>query len=123
MRDYKIIQTTDEKYSFIVFSESYETPLMYLDKISQELKEYNKADIKVIFDMLLNMGNTPQRFAEATFDGGSFIESTFNYFEVSKKDKLRSIGTEFLRSNIDILNDSSVLNSVQKRMIKKGMVI
>lgn len=122
MKNYEIIKIKHSEYKCIIFSQSYQTPFSYLDKICVELKNYNIFNCKVVFDMLLNMGNTSERFAEATFDGECFIDSTFQYIKIDKKNELRKISIEFLKNNSGIL-ECSILNSVQKKMINKGITI
>ncbi|MCY6355181.1 type II toxin-antitoxin system RnlB family antitoxin [Clostridium sp. ZS2-4] len=122
MGKYEIIEINHNQYEFIIFSESYETPLLYLDEICDELKNYNVHKCKVIFDMLLNMGNTSERYAEVIFDGGKFINATFQYIKIDRRDKLRKKAIEILKEKPYILEDS-ILNSVQKKMINKGIVI
>ncbi|SQC40077.1 Uncharacterised protein [Clostridium sporogenes] len=97
MENYEIIKIRHSEYECIIFSQSYETPFSYLDKICDELKNYNLFNCKVVFDMLLNIGNTSERFAEARFDGECFIDSTFQYIKVDKKNELRKIATDFFK--------------------------
>lgn len=122
MKNYEIIKIEHSEYECIIFSESYETPFSYLEKICDELKSYNIFNGKVIFDMLLNMGNTSERFAEIIFNGECFVDSTFKYIKIDKKNQLRKISADFLRVNSNIL-ECSILNSVQKKMINKGIAI
>lgn len=122
MENYEVLKIEHSEYAYMVFSESYETPFSYLDKICNELKNYNMLKCKVIFDMLLSMGNTSERFVEAIFDGECFIDATFKYKDIDKKNELRKISTEFFGQKSNIL-EYSILNSVQKKMINKGIVI
>lgn len=125
MKNYKAFKIRPLEYNdykFIIFSESYETPFSHLDKISRELKKSKTANCKVIFDMLFNMGNTSERFAEAIFDGSQFINSTFKYVKIDKKNQLRKCSVEFFKKKPEIL-DCSILNSIQKKMINKGIAI
>lgn len=122
MKNYEVVKIEHSEYAYMIFSESYETPFLYLDKISNDMKNYNMLKCKVIFDMLLNMGNTSERFVEAIFDGECFVDTTFKYTDIDKKNELRKISTEFFREKSNIL-EYSILNSVQKKMINKGIVI
>lgn len=122
MNEYNILKVNNEDYKVIIFSKSYETPLLYLEDISNELKAQNLSSCKVVFDMLLCRGNTSERYTEAIFDGEQFVNSSFKYIKVDKKNELRKIGLDFFKSNISIL-DNSILTSLQIKMINKGIAI
>lgn len=122
MNGYNILKVNNEDYKVIIFSNSYETPLLYLENISEDLKLQNISNCKVVFDMLLCKGNTTERYTEAIFDGEKFLDSSFKYIKVDKKNELRKIALDFIKSNTSILDDS-ILTSLQIKMINKGIVI
>lgn len=122
MKNYEIVRIEYAEYDVMIFSASYETPFLYLEEINKELKNYNIKNSKVVFDMLLNIGNTSERFAEAVFDGECLVDSTFKFAKVDKKDQLRKISTEFFMKKSVIL-EYSILSSVQKKLINKGISI
>lgn len=122
MNEYNILKINNEDYKVIIFSNSYETPLLYLEDISNELKAQNLSNCKVVFDMLLCRGNTTERYTEAIFDGERFVNSSFKYIKVDKKNELRKIALDFFKSNISIL-ENSILTSLQRKMINKGIAI
>jgi hypothetical protein len=122
MKGYELLTVNYNEYKFLVLSTSFETPLNHINEITTELSENGSNDYKVIFDMLLSIGNTSERFVEAKFDGDKLNQSSFNYIHVNKKDDLRKISTQFLKENCYLL-DNSVLNSYQKKMVSKGITI
>ncbi|CEQ21547.1 Uncharacterised protein [[Clostridium] sordellii] len=122
MDEYKILEINDENYKAIVFAQSYETPLLYLDEISLKLKKQGVYNCNIVFDMLLSMGNTSERYVEATFDGEKILENTIKHIDIDKKNNLRKLSLDFFKSNNDILKNS-ILNSLQIKMINKGIVI
>lgn len=122
MPNYKILKINNENYKAIIFAQSYETPLLYLDEISSELKDLGISDCNIVFDMLLSSGNTSQRYVEAMFDGEQFIKTTIQHIPIDKKNSLRTISLNFFKSNSSILQ-SSILNSLQIKMINKGIAI
>ena len=122
MKTYDIIRIENEDYKFIVFSTTYESPLAYAEEISKDLSYYNIKEAKVIFDMLLNMGNESDRFTEAYFDGNKFDISSFKSIDVSKKSKLRKISCNYFKTNMELL-EYSILNSMQKKMLAHGLTI
>ena len=122
MKEYNILKITNADYKVIIFSNSYETPFLYLENISNDLKAENLSNCKVVFDMLLCRGNTAERYTEAIFDGEKFIDSSFKYLKVDKKNELRKIALDFFKSNISLL-DCTILTSLQIKMIHKGIAI
>lgn len=119
---FKILKIDHYNYNAIIFAETYETPFLYLDEISKVLKDNNIKNCKIIFDMLLSNGNTTERYAEAEFDDDEFDKTTFKYINVDKKNVLRKISLNFYKQNKNILQDS-ILNSLQIKMINKGIAI
>lgn len=122
MKSYKIIKTNYENYEAIIFAQSYETPFLYLDEVSHELKEQGVCNCRVVFDMLLSVGNTTERYTEAIFDGEKFIESSFKSVKIDKKDKIRKIVVDYIKTNSSIV-ENSILTSLQVKMINKGIAI
>ena len=122
MKRYDIKKIEYNEYKVIIFSTSYETPLQDINEISKELCSNIQPKAKVIFDLLLNMGNNSERFAEAFFDGFEFAKTSFKYIDVDKKSEIRKLSSTYFKSNSDLL-DNSILSSVQKKMLVKGMTI
>lgn len=121
MKAYKVVNINKDDYKYLVLSTSFETPLTYLEEIDEELAHCD-GKYKVIFDLLLSIGNTSERFIEAMFDGESLIKTSFDYIEISKQSELRKLTTQILKENSDLL-ENSVLNSFQKKMLSKGITI
>ena len=122
MKDYSTVPLKDEIYSHIIFANSCESCLFYLEDIINELKSQKTPKSKMIFDMLLCTGNSEDRYIEVVFDGDTFIKSSFKDVFISKKDNIRKISSEYIKSNMEIL-DNSILTSAQIKMIGKGIVL
>lgn len=122
MCQFKIVPLEKELYDAIVFSESYESPLAYLDEVTEEIKKQHMTNVKILFDVLLCMGNTSERFIEAFFDGEAFNLDSFRVVEVKKNDTLRQFCTSFFFENSELL-EYSILTPVQKELLKKGITI
>ena len=122
MNKYSIIKINNKDYKAIIFSNTYESQLFYLEDITKELKNQKINNCKILFDNILTVGNTSERYTEAIFDGEEFINSSFKYVKIDKKSDIRKVSTDYMRSNISILNNS-ILTSLQIKMIKKGVVI
>lgn len=123
MKIYKIIKLeNNNEYKFAIVSASYETPFSCLNEISNELSMYNPSKYKILFDLLLNMGNSSDRFIEAFFDGKELSKTSFKTISLNKRSELRKITTNYFKENLYML-DNSVLSSIQKKMLGKGLVI
>ena len=122
MNKYSIIKINNKDYKAIIFSNTYESQLFYLEDITKELKNQKINNCKILFDNILTVGNTSERYTEAIFDGEEFINSSFKYVKIDKKSDIRKVSTDYMRSNISIL-DNSILTSLQIKMIKKGITI
>ncbi|OMF59533.1 hypothetical protein BK141_25070 [Paenibacillus sp. FSL R5-0765] len=123
MKGYELLQLGCDDYEYLVLSTSFETPLTHLMDITTELNsKSNMNNFKVVFDLLLNMGNNSERFIEACYDGEQKSIYLFNVLKIDKKNNLRKISCEYLKQN-NVFLDNSVLNSQQKKMISMGIPI
>lgn len=122
MKRYDIQKIQDNEYEIMVFSTSFETPLQDVDDISKDLSNCTDCKVKVVFDLLLNMGNGSERYAEVFFDGREFDKSSFKFISVDKKSGIRKISTDYFKNNADMLANS-VLSSMQKQLILRGATL
>lgn len=122
MKNYKIVSINCLEYEVMIYSEEIEHPLSNLNEIEKDLENMNLKNYKVLFDMILCRGNTRERFMECTFDGHYLQKSTMSVLTVNKKHEIRKISTEFLVNNKQLV-ENSILTSIQKRMILKGIAI
>ncbi|KEQ25186.1 type II toxin-antitoxin system RnlB family antitoxin [Paenibacillus tyrfis] len=121
MKTYDLVQIENKEYPYFVISTSYETPLTQLSQLTQELSAYQNA-FKIVFDFLLCSGNSSDRFYEAFFDGKELIKTSFKNLNLDKKNELRKFSCDYFRNHKDYL-ENSVLNTYQKKMLEKGIVI
>lgn len=123
MKKYEVLELCYNNYQYLVLSTSYETPLTQIDDINIELSQkYHLKQFKVVFDLLLNMGNNSERFLEAIYDEKERKVVSFNFIEPDKNSILRKTTSEYFKSNVNIL-ENSVLNSQQKKLIGMGIPI
>jgi len=122
LKNFEIEHLKSSEYTFVIFSTSFETPFACLDEITAELIEKNLCHTKVLFDLLLSIGNTSERFVEASFDGQQFDRSSFNFVKVDKKNNIRSNSRDYYYNHLFLLEES-VLNSSQKKLLSKGISI
>ncbi|NLD35869.1 MAG: type II toxin-antitoxin system RnlB family antitoxin [Desulfatiglans sp.] len=112
---YKIKKTNFKQYPYIVFSTCYINPMDQKEDIEKELKK-NKVQGKILFDLLLSHGNTPDRFFEAIFDGYEILEDSIKNI-VIVPDKIKDIAADFYYIKQEFL-ENSVLSNTQKFLIR-----
>jgi hypothetical protein len=113
---FKIIETLQESYLCIVFSTSYINPMDQKECIERDLRE-NGIKGKMLFDLLLSHGNTPDRFFEAFFNGQEINEETLKRL-ASISENIRRLSLDFYKSQRDLV-ENSVLTRAQKFLVRK----
>ena len=117
---YKIIKTSLEIYPYIVFSTCYMNPLDHKEVLEKNLQEIG-AKGKILFDLLLSHGNTPDRFYEAFFNGKKINgKSLISTESISKK--VKEISIDFYHSQQHFL-ENSVLSKAQKFLIRRKKLL
>lgn len=119
--DIEIVNNINESIC-IVLSTSYISPLKFLKSIEGELCELLGKESDIIFDFFLCSGNTPERYAKIHFDGKGFNTNSFEYIKVEKGHKLRMLSAKYYRESTKDL-DFSFINTIQRKMILKGIPI
>lgn len=123
MKNFDIQKLYNFEYNFIIYSTTFESPLTQLNEINAALKLNNiNKNTRVLIDLLLSIGNTSERFVEATFDGEMLSRSSFKFVNIPKKHRLRRKACDYFKQNLFLL-DNSVLNSSQKNLLSKGITI
>lgn len=117
---YKIIKTTEEPYPYIVFSTSYLNPMDQKETLEKDLRKIG-VNGKILFDLLLSHGNTPDRFFEAFFNGEKISEESLKSTESISK-KIKEISVDFYHSQQQFL-ENSVLSKTQKFLIKRKKLL
>lgn len=117
-KSYTIKKVVIDPYSCMVFSTSYRSAIDELEGLEEDLQKQQVRG-KVIFDLLLSHGNTPDRFYEVFFDG--FKVSDLRRVE-SLSSQVLGISCEFFKENYRFL-ENSVLSSPEKFLLAKGVCI
>lgn len=114
-----IIKKIDKKYAkYLVFGTTVESPLFQLIDIKNKIVISDGES--VVFDQLLQTGNTDNRFLTLSFYEGKFDFGTAKNVEADKLDAdVKNFAYDFLRKNVDILKHS-ILLSEQKDIIQNG---
>lgn len=121
MKMYEIVKLDNSEYSNLVIMCNANSPMDYLSSIYKDLKDKN-AEGKIIIDEILHVGNNNKRFISFEFNNKLSLEDIkINFVNIKKDNNLRKVTCEYLREN-DLL-EYSILSSIQKRMIGKGIGI
>jgi len=114
-----VIQKINKNYAkYLVFGISAESPLFLLNEIKGQLS-LKQGEI-VLFDQLLQTGNSDNRFLLLTFDGKDFDLSTIKHIDLSiVEDDVKVLVANFLRNNTALLK-YSILLAQQKELLLKG---
>lgn len=121
MNNFDIVNLNDIDGKILVVMKTSDSPFDFVNELQEQLKMIRFSGFFVI-DELLHSGNTKERFISGFFDGESFDPSKFRFEEVAKKSVIRSYICEYLKSDKEILNDSS-LTDKQQKLISHGCVI
>lgn len=115
-KSYEILKLTDDEYNYLVIMCNTISPYNVVNDL---IKTVENSKGKIIVDQFLHVGNTDKRFWMIEYENGKVTISDF--VNIKKDSDYRRKSCEFLRENVELEN--SILTTVQKRMIKKGIVI
>jgi len=120
MKNYNIFSLVGETYEVLITILNSDSPLECLPEFEKELLDKNVCG-NVLIDQILHVGNTQERFLEIAIDKNGFRKDSINVVNIPKASILRKISCDILQKT-DVL-EFSILSSVQKRMINKGIAI
>jgi hypothetical protein len=121
MKNYKITNLNEQSdYIALVTMYNSESPLTYLSDIEEELLNQKKYG-DILIDQILHSGNTEDRFILASVTRYGIDEHTIKYVYIEKSSDFRKLSCSYLRS--DCILEFSILSSIQKKMIAKGISI
>lgn len=118
MNNYIVEKINNKLAEYLIFGITVDSPLFELNDIIVE-NTFSNGD-RIIFDQLLQTGNSKNRFLIMTFSNGVFDYSSAVNIDVdSVNDDIRIYISNFLRANEKILK-YSILPSSEKAGILKG---
>ena len=121
MEEFITLKINKNYAKYLLFGISSESPLFALDEIKFKIPLSN-GDI-VLFDQLLQTGNTENRFLVLTYQDNNFNFATAKNIDPTIIDnEIRLKVADFLRHNNQILKYSILLSS-QKELILSGGII
>lgn len=113
---YEMLKLTNDEYSYLVVMCNTVSPCNIVNELIK-VAELPKG--RIIVDQFLHVGNTDKRFWMFEYEDNKITIS--NFVHVKKDSDYRRKSCEILRNNIELEN--SILTTIQKRMIKKGIII
>lgn len=118
---YKIIKYNCDNFECIVIPTSVNNPLEKINLLIGQLKEEHIYSGCIIFDFIFSSGNSKERYASVQYDNG-FVNSSFQYIDVSKDDPIRKVCSDYLRmeNHGGLL---SMLNKSQISLLKSGYTL
>lgn len=119
---YKMQKLNISPYDYIIFGKSFYSSTDYIKHITDSVKERDRDTMVFLFDNLLNQGNNEERYIKIIWNYKEDEIKEMNWVNISKKDEIRKISLEYYKDQKELI-ENSILNSVQKKMILKGIVI
>lgn len=110
----------NQDYSALLTPMSLESPFGLIQHLLQE--GTIQVNGKILVDSVLTVGNNEDRFIEMIIDEGKIEVHTLSTITLSRQDCLRKLANEILREQPTVV-DNSILNSLQKKMLLKGISI
>ncbi|MDB1949203.1 type II toxin-antitoxin system RnlB family antitoxin [Clostridium tertium] len=122
MKKYSIIRlNNDSEYTNLVIICNANSPFDYMTMIKEDLMKFD-TNGKILIDQILHVGNTNKRFISMVYDKNNLeIDKELEFVNISKGSLIRKISCNYLKDNG--LVEFSILTSIQKRMINKGISI
>lgn len=121
MGNYIIKRIDFENIKYLVVGTSVESPLFYMSEIEKDINDIK--EVNVLFDQLLQTGNSDNRFLLIKLKNGLFeLNSAKSVSSEDMKNNIKIEISEFLRNNPKVLN-YSILSSEQKKFIEEGGII
>ncbi|WP_027367634.1 type II toxin-antitoxin system RnlB family antitoxin [Desulfocurvibacter africanus] len=120
MKLYEMKKIPNPDCGFLIFSLSHINPLDQLQEVENELSRVSYIGL-VVFDLLMTVGNTSNRFMQMLFDGRKLVLQSAKRVEDACED-LQSISADFYRNNFDSL-DTTVLTKPARYKLRKGLAV
>ncbi|KEH94194.1 type II toxin-antitoxin system RnlB family antitoxin [Clostridium botulinum] len=121
MKQYNIIKLDqDSEYTNLIIIRDANSPFDYISMIKNDLIELRPQG-KILIDQILHVGNTNKRFISLKYNLNESENIKMEFVNISKDNLCRKISCRYLKEN-DLI-EYSILSSIQKRMINKGIVI
>lgn len=125
MDDFFVIQEIcNQDFDVIIYLTEPESILKYIPNIELQISKLfsEKVELNILLDTLLYSGNTEERFISCKMNMGSIIPESLNFKRISKDSIYRELASEFYGDHKELITNSPILNSLQKKLIIKKIV-
>lgn len=122
MKKYNIIKLDScLEYNDLIIMCNANSPFDYINEIEEDILKLNDERV-ILIDQILHVGNTDKRFIKFSYElDDTKVNRKCEFVNIPKRSELREISCNYLKENK--LVDYSILTSIQKRMINKGITI
>lgn len=121
MEDIIINKLDNFKIKYVIFSISVNSPLFFLDEITKNIHLENNQ--VVLFDQLLQTGDSANRFLILKFVNGMFDLSSIRHIDKKQLDKkIYRFISDFLRKKQQLLHYSILLEEQKKFILNGGNI-
>lgn len=111
--------TSDSNFNALLLLANSDAPLTPINEIEKAISKIGNG--RIIIDQILHSGNTGERYICLDIVAGKVNQSSISFYTLPKGDNIRKLSRQILYTNN--LIDYSILSSIQKRMLKKGIPI
>lgn len=121
MSKFNVIELDRDLYDTCIIVQTHESLHELKNELSPLIDKLH-SNKRVLFDTLFHVGNAKDRFIEFEINNGHLDWETAKIANITKQDSIRSLVVNSIKENTDLINNS-ILSSIQKKMIAKGMAI
>ena len=109
----------DDDFNMLLLLANSDAPLTFLRHI--EDATFKLKNSRILIDQILHSGNTHERFIAVDLENGKVVKSSMCFIGIPKDSNIREISRNLLCDNS--LIEFSILSSIQKKMLYKGLAI
>lgn len=115
MKEYYIRKLNKSSYDCYLLCLSYDSILNYIENLEKEAC-FDLPSGAILIDQLLVTGNGKNRFISCCFENGKInLTSAKN---ATPDDEFRCFAVEYLKNNVNILENSILTESLQERILE-----
>lgn len=109
----------DSNFSALLLLTNSDAPLTPISELEKAVSSLE--DGCILIDQILHSGNTDERFITMYISDGKIISDSISFKLIPKGEYIRNISRDLLCQHN--LIKSSILPTIQKRMLQKGIAI
>lgn len=110
---------SDTKFNSLLLLTNSDAPLTPVSDIEKAISKLDNG--RILIDQILHSGNTDERFISLDVEGGKVNQSSIAFYQVPKGNNIRDVSRKIL-CDYNLI-EFSILSSIQKKMLEKGISI